>query len=430
MRAVASIRRRLANALLGWVLLWSMAVSTALWLTADHEVDELLDDQLQASAELLAALLSERGPSPAAGREVSSAAEPVTVPASAGASERFAWQVVAPRGQVLLRSSMAPGDALHATAKPGFSDTGAWRVFGMPLGQDGRMLYVLQTNDERLEASAESRLSAILAALAVGLLGYLWLRARVGHELAPLQTLSEWLARHEPLEAGTQLGPPQRQELAPMHEALEALSRRLASRLARERAFSAHAAHALRTPLAGIDAQLAVALREAPVALRPRLQRVRDAAGRLQSVVTALLGLFRADAEPQRRSVELAALVAHLPTPRLQVNVEPGEVQVDADLLAAALLNLLDNAQRHGASHAVLSQPAPGTVRVHDDGPGVSSERRQELQRALDAQDYERLPGLGLVLADAVARAHGGTLVLPDVRQGFAVELHLPARHP
>jgi len=33
--------------------------------------------------------------------------------------------------------------------------------------------------------------------------------------------------------------------------------------------------------------------------------------------------------------------------------------------------------------------------------------------------------GLGLMLADLVARAHGGRLHLPAVAQGFAVELEL-----
>lgn len=431
MRATPSIRRRLANALLGWVLLWSAAVTTTLWVAADHEVHELLDGQLQASAEVLAALLSENG---ARHRLAPLASEsgvmqaPLPVPSQTTSGEHVAWQVVAPGGKLLLRSSQAPEAALHMTPQAGFTDVSAWRVFGMPLGGDGRMLYVAQSNAERHEASAQARLSATLATLAIGMLGYLWLRGRVRHELAPLQSLSEWLAGHEPLTAGTRLGPPQRQELAPMHEALDAMSMRLANRLARERAFSAHAAHALRTPLAGIDAQLAVALREAPTALQPRLQRVRDAATRLQSVVTALLSLFRADSEPQCRSIELSTLTENLPTPRLRVIVEPSELYADPDLLAAALLNLLDNAQRHGASQITLSQPSLGTVRVHDDGPGVGCEQRHALQQALDAQDYERLPGLGLVLADAVARVHGGALMLPEVHRGFAVDLHLVAK--
>ena len=79
--------------------------------------------------------------------------------------------------------------------------------------------------------------------------------------------------------------------------------------MAHERAFTAHAAHALRTPLAGMDAQLAVALREAPLALQPRLQRVREASGRLQRVLAALLTLFRSDLALHRAPLDLPALI-------------------------------------------------------------------------------------------------------------------------
>jgi hypothetical protein len=45
---------------------------------------------------------------------------------------------------------------------------------------------------------------------------------------------------------------------------------------------------------------------------------------------------------------------------------------------------------------------------------------------ALDRQAYEGRMGLGLMLADLVARAHGGELTLPEVADsGFAVELQL-----
>jgi K+-sensing histidine kinase KdpD len=100
-------------------------------------------------------------------------------------------------------------------------------------------------------------------------------------------------------------------------------------------------------------------------------------------------------------------------------------VHADADLLAAALLNLLDNAQRHGATRVQVSTPAPDTLRLHDNGPGVDDTRRQALGSALAAQDYDAVPGLGLTLSDLVARAHGGMLSLPPVPTGFAVELQL-----
>ena len=399
--------------------LWGAAIGLAVWLAASHEVDELLDDTLQSSAELLGSLLARTTP-----------ADPPLVSAS-GSVERFAWQLVDGQGRLLLRSSRAPDQSWQATPQAGFSDTPQWRLYGLALGADGRMLYAAQTVDERLEARAEVALSAVLASLAVGLLGHVWLGARVRVELEPLQRLSEQVARLSLDAPGDgpdpALGRPERQELQPVHGALQGLLQRLGARMANERAFSAHAAHALRTPLAGIDAQLAVALRDSPPGpLRDRLQRVRDAATRLQRVVAALLSLFRTDAAPQRAVVDLAALLARLPTATLAVEVEPAaHIEADPDLLAAALGNLLDNAQRHGAHQVWISLPAPQCLRCSDDGPGVTPAQREVLLQALARQDYESGMGLGLMLADRVARAHGGRLELPAVEQGFAVELDL-----
>ena len=269
-------------------------------------------------------------------------------------------------------------------------------------------------------------MSAALATLAIALLAHLWLRARLRQELLPLEHLAERLARHDPLILGATLGAAERAELRPVHAAIDALTDRLARRLAHERAFTAHAAHSLRTPLAGIDAQLAVALRECPAQLQPRLQRVRSAAARLQRVVTALLTLFRSGVDLRRQPLDLASLVGRLPIEGLSITVEASQtLSADGDLLAAALLNLFDNALRNGASHVIVSTPASAALRVHDDGPGVSAARRSELQEAIAAQAYEGHTGLGLMLADLVARAHGGRLSLPEVDRGFAAELRL-----
>ena len=418
--AVPSMRRRLARAVWIGSLACAAAVSIGVWLATREEVDELLDDTLQASAEVLSGLLPDQPAAPVGGA------------AEVRVTSRFAWQLVDASQQVLARSSRAPDAPLAVTPMAGFFDTTGWRVFGRALGSDGRMLYVAQTRTERAEAQSEVAMNAVLAALAVSLLGYFWLRARLRHELAPLQRLSQRLLDHEPLAPGATLGTAERAELQPVHGAVDQLGQRLSKRLAQERAFTAHAAHALRTPLAGIDAQLAVSLRECPEALRPRLQRVREAAGRLQRVVAALLTLFRSDGEPEREVVDLAALLRQFPPDRVQVAVNAAlPLQADADLLAAALANLLDNAQRHGATHIQVSIPAPHTVRVDDDGPGITAERRQELTRALDAQAYDVVPGLGLTLADLVARAHGGRLKLVDPAsgRGFAVELELVPTH-
>jgi signal transduction histidine kinase len=416
-----SIAARLSRAILGWALAWGLAVGLAVWLAATHEVDELLDEALRSSAELMAVLVAEHDE-----------AADATAGIGAVPAEHFAWQLVAADGRVLRRSVKAPQAPWHGTPKTGYADVPGWRIYGLAAGRQGQFLYAAQTRVERDEARGEVAFGAVLSALAVGLLGQLWLRARVRHEMEPLQALSQRLEQWQLGDgpASSALGPPARQELAAVHQAIEGLAVRLAARLTNEQAFSAHAAHALRTPLAGIDAQLAVAARSAPPELAERLVRVRSAAARLQHVVAALLGLFRSadgTASLQRGTVRLDDLVTRLPPFALAVQVPPGTtVHADADLLLAALLNLLDNAQRHGAKHARIEVDAgTGVLRLADDGPGVTPGRREQLAQALAEERYADTGGLGLMLADRVARAHGGRVTLPSVAQGFAVALDL-----
>ena len=424
MIATASIRGRLLRTQLLWSLLWGLAMTTAVWLALQHEVDELLDDSLQSVAESLIGPMLE----PLAAVPPALAAIGATSPVLPSNGPRFVWQLVGlgPSAPVLAAARNAPGPALQATPSAGFADVPGWRVYGKALGHDGHMLYVAQSRDERLEAKLELLFAAVLAGVPMVLLALLWLNARVRHDLQPLQALSSRLADYDPLRPGATLGAAEDEELQAVHLAIDALAERLTRRIAHERAFTAHAAHALRTPLAGIDAQLAVALREAPAALQPRLQRVRAAAERLQRVVVALLALFRSGAEVERRAIDLASLAARLPVEGLTLQVERGAALLaDADLVSAALLNLLDNALRHGGRVVRLSTPAADVLCVHDDGAGLGAEQRRALQTALDAQDYAGRMGLGLMLADLVARAHGGALSLPDDGPGFSAVLRL-----
>ena len=422
-RTLPSIRTRLANALVGWSIAWGLAIGIGVWLAASHEVDELLDDTLQSSAGLIAAIVADLPAAPAA-------APAAVLDGNGPHAERFAWQVTTRDGQLLRRSPPAPATAW--TAAPGFGRAEGWRLYGLTLGS-GQLLVVAQSEQERREVRSDVAVSVLLATLVVGLLGHIWLRARVGAELEPLRELSRQLADWN-VDADPRLqslGAPARTELQPVHASLSLLADRLSTRLATERAFSAHAAHALRTPLAGIDAQLAVALRECPEQLRPRLQRTREAAHRLQTVVGALIGLFRSGGEVRRQAVDVSAQVARLPTPSLTAVVEPGAVAwADPDLLSAALANLLDNAQRLGATQVRIAVSDGNVLQVADDGPGVDEAQRHLLQEQLARGDGGDAVGLGLMLADRVARAHGGRLRILPLDRGFGVELELGRRDP
>ncbi|MFM2405391.1 MAG: hypothetical protein RL223_3271, partial [Pseudomonadota bacterium] len=438
--APQSIGARLSSALLWISVAWGLLAALAVWLVVEHEVDELLDDALITSAGLISGLLPD-----AATQDVvlSQAASAVSL---APSSKRFSWQVVDRNARVLIRSARAPGEALLARHRQGLSDSpSGWRVYGLLLGHEGRMLYVAQSRGERLEALADVTLGTLLAALLVGGGGATALRRRARRELLPLNELCTQVQRHDPMDPATALPRAERLELQPIRDAIDGLGRRLAQRIRQERAVVAHAAHALRTPLAGMDVQLAVALRECPpeaTGTLQRLRRTREATSRLSRVVSALLTLFRTGVDLERRPVDAAELLASLPAPGLQLDFAPAfdldatlddalppRLHADADLLAAALANLLDNAVRHGARQ-VSVEPVDGGLRLTDDGPGIDPVRLQALQQALDTQAYEGRTGLGLMLADLVARAHGGRLRLGPSPHGSGLAVTLTLSEP
>lgn len=115
--------------------------------------------------------------------------------------------------------------------------------------------------------------------------------------------------------------------------------------------------------------------------------------------------------------------------------IAPGvHIMGNRELLAQIATNLLDNALIHTpvGTSVVLGLAADGDgarLWVEDDGPGVSEEDRGKLlQRFFRAEASRTTPGngLGLNLAAAVARAHGGTVEVEDAAPGLRISLRLP----
>ena len=422
MNPLSSIRSRLSAVLVGISLAWGAAVSALVWVTVQYEVDELLDSTLHESAEILGGLLAYGGNRLPQGAGVS-------LPVSAH-EEALVWQVVSASQQVLLRSYRAPEQPLAVRLTEGLSSsTAGWRVYAMPLPGNDRVLLVGQRAVDRREARLEAAAISAGAALLVGLLCAAWLRRRVQGELEPISTLSLAVQGFDPLRPGAGLAAATRAELVPMHRAIVSLGARVRKQFAAERAFSAQAAHALRTPLAGMVAQLAAAQRMAPPEVQIHLTRSREAAERLRRVVSALLTLFRANQDVRRQAVDLANTVRHLGIDGLTIETTgAASIAADPDLLAAAMMNLFENSLRYGATRVMVEAHCSGDVTrivVRDDGKGMDESAREGLQGALDAQTSEGQQGLGLLLVDLVARAHGGRVRLLPAQAGCAVELTL-----
>ena len=224
---------------------------------------------------------------------------------------------------------------------------------------------------------------------------------------------------------------------------------RLESSRAQQARFIADASHELRSPVAGLLAQLDVATTYPDKAdAATLLPKLRDEAQRLQVLVDDLLFLSRSDAagtstgDPTTISVDdlLDAEAAHRRAVDPAVRVVVGEptgahVRGSASDLARALRNLGDNAARHCSSEVRLDADVDGPtvrLRVADDGPGIPSGDEERIFDRFVRLDEARArddggAGLGLAIASEIAAAHHGSLrVLPSAGQGATFELSVP----
>jgi signal transduction histidine kinase len=122
---------------------------------------------------------------------------------------------------------------------------------------------------------------------------------------------------------------------------------------------------------------------------------------------------------------------------RLSVMAAAVRVQANRELLGQVVANLVDNALKHGtidgrepdASVIVSIEDGEAVLTVADRGPGIAeADRERVVERFVRLETARSRPGsgLGLSLAAAVARLHGGRLVLGDNRPGLRVSLRLP----
>ncbi|HEX5265069.1 MAG TPA: HAMP domain-containing sensor histidine kinase [Phenylobacterium sp.] len=119
----------------------------------------------------------------------------------------------------------------------------------------------------------------------------------------------------------------------------------------------------------------------------------------------------------------------------LEALMESVQIQGDTDLVAQAVLNLLENALRHtpAGTHIELrvedNAGAP-RVLVRDNGPGIPPAQRDTALAPLGRLEASRSTpgsGLGLAIASSVAAWHGARLELADAAPGLEVSISFPA---
>ena len=194
-------------------------------------------------------------------------------------------------------------------------------------------------------------------------------------------------------------------------------------------------AHDLRTPLT----RLRFRIEAIPEPLRSKLAADVD---QMEAMVASTLGFVRDAATPRdRRKLEVASLVETVMDEAALTGADAAvesadRVVVDGDPLALKRLvaNLVDNALKYGASaHArVFTDGDMAVIEVDDNGPGMPDteiERVFEPFRRLESSRSRETGGIGLGLAvvRAVARSHGGDVVLRNrPHGGLSARVTLP----
>jgi two-component system sensor histidine kinase KdpD len=210
--------------------------------------------------------------------------------------------------------------------------------------------------------------------------------------------------------------------------------------------------HDLRTPLAGIKAA-AGTLRQTDVTLSPAehdelLQTIDSSVDRLDAVVRNLLDTSRleagaltvqADSVALDEVVSAAALAVPEATGRLAIDVPDDLPLVIADrgLLQRVLVNVLENAFRHGASDAPVQIRAvaggeSARLEIVDHGPGVAAGSEAEIFEAFQRLDDGDGVGLGLSVARGFVEAMGGAMVADHTDGGgltMRIRLELAPAH-
>ena len=206
--------------------------------------------------------------------------------------------------------------------------------------------------------------------------------------------------------------------------------------------FVAIASHELRTPATSIYG-IAVTLKHQRDKLTPETREeledtLWEQAVRFRTLIEQLLDLSRLDEkairiEPQPLNLrELLAGIAADTAPEADVRIDvPAELEVEADRAALERIfgNLVRNAVKYGEPPVVLSVDSRDRyfrLSIEDGGEGVPTELVPRLFERFERGSVGQGSGLGLSIARAYARAHGGDLIYDPSGGGARFDLILP----
>ena len=444
---VPSLRWRLLLLVSIASLIILVLASALSYRRARHEVQELMDDQMAKTAQLMLAQVQQG--------EDHLRDLPVRIAGIRGVRSRgnqltLEYQVGRPDGSVLARSPQAPSTPL--TGPLGYAtvtENGQpWRSLILEAADKSYRIQIAESIPRRDKEALEIAVKTVqpLALIFPLLLLAIYFSVRRG--LKPLDDLASEVSTRSSDNLASLASRAIPREAQPLVAAINRLLFRVGQSLENERRFTADAAHELRTPLAAARIQAQVAQLSKDTEKRAHaLTQTLAGLDRATRLVEQMLRLARLDPLarlPQPQKVNLSDLVQRVAAGvqdavpnaliRLALANESCSIDGDGDLLEVALRNLIDNAIRYSPEHSevrVFLQTEGGGVilGVRDNGPGVAPD---ELPRLMErfyrgASVTAEGSGLGLTIVSRIAELHGAKLELLNGNEGgFEARLHWP----
>ncbi|QLC24838.1 HAMP domain-containing histidine kinase [Parasphingopyxis algicola] len=227
-------------------------------------------------------------------------------------------------------------------------------------------------------------------------------------------------------------------DVASLIEAFNAMRVRIAAMLGEKDHMLGAIGHDLRTPLAALRIHAENVPDEAE--RRRMVETIADMTETLDDILSlARLGRPNAESEPLDLTALVDSAIEDFRDVGAPVELEDSErlvVNGRANLLKRAIRNLIDNAVRYGGSATVRLRRSDGTVviEVDDEGPGIDEAALESVFEPFARLEGSRNreqggSGLGLALARAIVREHGGELNLENLSgHGLKACLSLPLR--
>jgi len=275
-----------------------------------------------------------------------------------------------------------------------------------------------------------------------------WVGIQLG--LRPIRKLRDEIAERSPLDLRPFVESAVPREIAPVVTTLNRLFATLRSSVQSQQQFIANTAHQLRTPIAGIKAQLELLLAETAASpVKNRLLTLQEGVRQLAHSANQLLTLARADPSvnmaTKNQTIALDQIAKDVAVRfidralqlHLDLGVEAATASITADpaLIDDLMSNLVDNALKYTPAGGTVTlrvgeQSGTSYLSVEDTGPGIPETYRERVR-----QRFFRLPnspghgsGLGLAIVDEIAKLYGAAVAIGNGAggRGTRIEVRFP----